>query len=103
MEIKKNEIYAIKLTCGQEIVAKVLEIGDDGFHLAAPLTIGQSQQGGMEFLPAMFTAEFGTEAFMHNVGIAMILPCRKDVKEAYKESIDPKKIVTQGKKQIITG
>jgi len=101
MEIKKDEIYAIKLTCGQEVVARITEITDDGYTLEAPLTIGQGNKG-MEFLPVMFTAEFGKPAVMKHIGIAMILPCREDVKEAWEASVDPKKIVTP-KKQIITG
>jgi len=103
MEIKENEIYAIKLTSGQEIVTKIVYIGEEGYNVEAPLTIGQGNNG-MEFLPAMFTAVFGAPALIHYVGVAMVLPCRDDVKEAYEESIKPQsEILTPGKKQIITG
>jgi len=106
MEIKADEIYSFKLTCGQEVVAKVLEIAEEGYHLDAPLTIGQGQNG-MEFLPVMFTAEFGTKGLLHYIGVALALPCREDVKEAYIESVKPQEeksgIITPGPKQIITG
>jgi len=103
MEIKKDEVYAFKLTCGQEVVARITDLTDDGYTLESPLTIGQGNKG-MEFLPVMFTAEFGKPAVLKHIGIAMILPCRDDVKEAYEESIKPQSdILTPGNKQIITG
>ena len=102
MEIKVGEVYSFKLTSGQEVIATVTEIADNGYYLDAPLTIGQGQQG-MEFMQVMFTTSFGGPAFLHATGISMVLPTREDVVEAYKESIDPSTVLKPVKKQIITG
>jgi hypothetical protein len=100
MEIKVAEIYAFKMTSGQEIVAKVESIDDEYYHVATPLTIGQGQQG-MEFLQAMFCAKIMEDSAMLKTSVSMVAPVRDDVKEAYEASINPSEIITPGKKQII--
>ena len=102
MEIKVGEIYSFKLTSGQEVVGKLETIDDDGYHLTAPLTIGQGNNG-MEFMQVMFTTAFGEPAKLYHAGISMVLPTRDDVKEAYEGSINPSEIIKPGPKQIITG
>ena len=102
MEIKVGEIYSFKLTSGQEVVGKVEQIDDDGYHLEEPLTIGQGQKG-MEFMQVMFTVDFGKPGKLYHTGISMVMPTREDVKEAYDQSIHPSTIVKPGPKQIITG
>lgn len=102
MEIKVGEIYSFKLTSGQEVIAIVTEITDKGYHLESPLTIGQGQKG-MEFMQVMFTTAFGEPAHLNDVGIALAMPTREDVKEAYRDSISTSTILKPGPKQIITG
>lgn len=104
MEIKKGEIYAMRLTNGQEIVAKINDISKTHYHMAAPLTIGQGQGGQMEFLPPLFCAAPAADAaiLIEQVGIAM--PAREDIIEVYEESIKPKSdVLMPTQKQIITG
>jgi len=102
MEIKVEEIYAFKMTSGQEIVAKVASMDDEYYHLASPLTIGQGQQG-MEFLDALFCAERFEDVAMLKTSVSIVAPARKDIQEVYKESVNPTQILTPGKEQIITG
>jgi hypothetical protein len=102
MEIKIDGIYSFKLHSGQEIIGKIISIDEDGYQLDAPLTIGQGQNG-MEFMPVMFTTALGDPAKMYFSGLAMTLPTREDVVEAYNESINPSSVLKPVTKQIITG
>ncbi len=45
MEIKVEEVYAFKMTSGQEIVATIESVDDEYYHLQSPLTLGQGQAG----------------------------------------------------------
>ncbi len=101
MKVEKGNAYAIKLTSGQELVGNVIDIDDEYYYLEKPLTIGQGQKG-MEFLPIMFTGIHLSDSPLRKTAVALLSPVRPDVLEAYKDSIDPKQIVTP-KKQIITG
>jgi len=103
IKVKQNGIYAFKMTSGQEIVGKIEDLDDDYYYIVAPLTIGQGQKG-MEFLPAMFCAEFLADTAMVRTSVAMVSPAREDVVVAYKESVAPQSAIIGGKpKQIITG
>ena len=104
MKIEKGKIYAFKMTSGQEIVGKILDIDDEIYYLDRPLTIGQGPKG-MELLPVMFTGKHLSNSCMYRHAIALASPIRDDVQKVYEESIDPDavKIITLVKKQIITG
>ena len=102
MEIKVDNIYAFKMTSGQEIVAKIASMDDEYYHLESPLTIGQGHQG-MEFLDAMFCAERFEDVAMLKTSVSIIAPARKDIQEVYKESVNPSKVLKPVTKQIITG
>ena len=102
MEIKIEEVYAFKMTSGQEIVAKITSWDDQYYYIAAPLTIGQGQ-AGMEFLPAMFCAPLMEDTAMTKSSVAMISPAREDIIEAYEASVNPSDVIKPRAKQIITG
>lgn len=100
MKIKEEEIYAFKMTSGQEIVAKLVSTDDEYYHVASPLTIGQGPEG-MEFLSAMFCTNQFEDMAMLKTSVSIIAPAREDIQEVYTASVNPSKIVTPGKKQII--
>jgi len=102
MEIKVGNIYAFKMTSGQEIVAKLSDMDDNYYHLAGPLTIAQGASG-MEFIPAMFCAAVGEDSLMLKTSVDFISNAREDIKEVYEESLNPSSVIKPGKKQIITG
>ena len=102
MEIKAGEIYAMRLINGQEIVARIEEIDDTHYHLAAPLTIGQGNAGQMEFQPPLFCAAPASDAAVLISQVGFTMAAREDIIEVYNQSINPSEIITP-KKQIITG
>ena len=102
MEIKVDNIYAFKMTSGQEIVAKIESIDDEYYHVLSPLTIGQGQ-AGMEFLQAMFCANLMEDTAVLKTSVSMIAPARDDVIVAYEDSINPSNVLKPVTKQIITG
>jgi len=102
MEIKIENIYAFKMTSGQEVVAKISSIDNDYYHLESPLTIGQGPNG-MEFLDAMFCAERFEDVAMLKLSVSIVAPARQDIQAVYEESVNPTQILKPGQKQIITG
>lgn len=99
MKIEKGNIYSFKLTSGQELVAKLVDFDNEYYHIEKPLTIGNGPKG-MEFLPVMVTAPLMEDSALRATAIAMVSPPREDVLESYKDSVDPKKILTPHKKII---
>jgi hypothetical protein len=100
MEIKENELYVFRLATGQEIIAKLTQIDDDGYHLDKPLTLMQGEQG-MQLAPITFSGAPLAPAVLSKDGI-MVTPIRDDLQEVYEKSVDPSEIITPSK-QIITG
>jgi len=100
-KIEIGIIYSFKLTSGQEIVGKLTEADDEFYYLEKPLTIGNGQHG-MTLMPVMMTGEALADSMVYKSSVAMVVPTRADVSEAYLESVDPSAIITPVK-QIITG
>ncbi len=55
-DIEINEVYTFKLSSGEELVGKVLEVSENILTLSHPLSVAPSHQG-MGLRPSMFTAE----------------------------------------------
>ena len=56
--MNEGEINTIKLTSGEEVVAKIMKIEDGMLVVKQPVSIGPSPNGGAPMLmPSMFTAE----------------------------------------------
>jgi hypothetical protein len=54
--LQNNQVYTLKLNSGEELIAKVVQSGDDWIHLEEPVSIAPTQQG-MQMIPSVFTAE----------------------------------------------
>ena len=52
--LTSGEVVSLKLSSGEEIVAKLVEDHADSYELAKPLTLSVSQQG-VGMIPFMFT------------------------------------------------
>lgn len=89
MEIEDGKIYSFKMNSGEEFVAKVLSLHNEAvipcYEIETPLSIGQTQNGP-GFVPASMTAEAEGIANVSLGSIAMMLPTREDVLDAYRES-----------------
>ena len=52
--METGKVYTFKLNSGEEMIAKVLEIGQTNVIITEPVSIAPSQQG-MQMIPSMFT------------------------------------------------
>ena len=86
MEIKVDEIYTFKLNSGEELVAKVIAIGDTMLTVAEPVSIGPSPQGGLGLVPSMFTYNNRENVRLNTNSIALTAETDENVKSKYIEA-----------------
>jgi hypothetical protein len=100
--MNEGEISTIKLTSGEEVVAKIMKIDDGVLVIKQPVSIGPNPNGGSPVLmPSMFTVEMDKDVILYGSAISMVAPTREDVKVAYIKATTG--IDVPAKKQIITG
>jgi hypothetical protein len=80
--MNEGEINTIKLTSGEEVVAKIIKIADGMLVIKQPVSIAPGPQSP-QLVPSMFTAELDQEVIMYATAIAMIAPTRGEVKASY--------------------
>lgn len=100
MEIRKDEIYTFKLSSGEEVVAKVLEVGDDFLTINEPVSIGPSPQGGLGLVPSMFTYNNREKVRLNTNSITLIGQTDDAVKTKYIEATTGLKVP---EKKVILG
>ena len=100
--MNEGEINTIKLTSGEEVVAKIMKVADGMLVVKHPVSIGPSPAGGAPMLvPSMYTAEMDKDVILYASAISMVAPTREDVKVSYIKATTG--IDVPAKKQIITG
>ena len=80
--MNEGEINTIKLTSGEEVVAKIVKIADGMLVIKQPVSIAPGPQN-MQLVPSMFTADLDQEVIMYATAIAMIAPTRGEIKASY--------------------
>lgn len=97
MILSANTIYSIKLTSGEELIAKVTNVYDTYITLVNPLSVAPGPQG-MGLIASMFTADPDSEITLNINTITMVAPSDSAVKSKYVEAttglvIPDKKII----------
>lgn len=81
--IKENDIATLKLTSGDEIVAKIIEIRDfQGYTISKPLGVMMAQQG-FGLVPWILTADPDTKIDIAHDAIAAITKTQDRVAKEY--------------------
>ena len=83
--METGKVYTFKLNSGEEMIAKVLEIGQNNFIITEPVSIAPSQQG-MQMIPSMFTAEQRGNVTLNTSAIAFYANTDDNIKDKYIES-----------------
>lgn len=99
MTIEPNEIYTFKLTTGEEVVAKVLEIHEDSLVIKTPISTVLSQQG-LQMMPTLFSSVMEQNVRLNKNAWVMVAVTRSDVRNSYIEATTG---IAPVNKQIITG
>ena len=100
MNVEKDKVYTFKLTNADEVVAKVVEVSDDSYILANPLSAVPTEKG-LQLIYTIFTGDPKENATINKTAVAMICQTREEVCDHYLEATTGLKPVR--KPQIIMG
>jgi hypothetical protein len=99
MKLETNNIYTFKLNTGEELIARIVEIGPDHMIIEHPILTVISQQG-LQMMPGLFSADLGQNVRLNNASWAMIAETRQDVRDSWIQATTG---IAPIRKQIITG
>jgi hypothetical protein len=85
MIVEKDKVYTFKLTNADEIVAKVVDITDDTYLVAQPLSAVPTEKG-LQLIYTVFTGNPKENAAINKTAIAMISQTREEVADHYLEA-----------------
>ena len=85
MIVEKDQVYTFKLTNADEVVAKVIDITDDSYVLAQPLSAVPTEKG-LQLIYTVFTGNPKENATINKTAIAMICQTREEVADHYLEA-----------------
>lgn len=85
MTVELTQVYTFKLTNADEIVAKVIEINNDHYVVAQPLSAIPSEKG-IQLIFTMFTGNPKENITINKSAIAMICQTREEVADHYLEA-----------------
>ena len=85
MQIEKNKVYTFKLTNADEVVGKVVDITDDSYIVAQPLSAVPTEKG-LQLIYTVFTGNPKEDATINKTAVAMICQTREEVGDHYLEA-----------------
>lgn len=97
MNIQTDKVYSLKMSNGEEIITKVVEVNDSWIAVTEPVSVAQGPQG-MGLIPSMFTAEQGKNIQINIKNVTMMAETEDNVRMKYIEAttgikVPEKKIV----------
>lgn len=100
MTLTPNEIYTIKLTTGEEVVARYVgPSAAGGLVIENPILCVLSPQG-LQMMPSMFSANLDQPVELNNTSWALIAPARTDVSNSWIQATTG---IAPATKKILTG
>ena len=97
--ISVDQILTIKLTSGEELVAKVVSVDPDSIQVTGPVSVAPGPQG-MGLVPSMFTADPALNVRINTNSVAMYVETDDNVRMKYIEATTGIKVP---EKKIIMG
>lgn len=85
IDLNTDEIYTLKLTSGEELVARILSFSDHWIRVSNPLSVAPGPQG-MALMPAMFTQESRAEPEINIATVTMFAVTDSAVRSKYLEA-----------------
>jgi len=90
--ITAGEVVTIKTTAGEEIVAKLIEDGDNGVKVSKPLCLTATKDG-IGLVPFLFTTDPDAEVTINRSTVMVLAPTVKDAADRYTEQTSGIKLV----------
>ena len=85
MIVEKDKVYTFKLTNADEIVGKIVDITDESYIVAQPLSAVPTEKG-IQLIFTVFTGNPKENATINKTAIAMICQTREEVGDHYLEA-----------------
>jgi hypothetical protein len=86
MQLEKELIYTIKISNGDEIVTKIIDIDEQGnFLISKPLTVVPGPQG-IQMIMSLFTANPDKTMTLNKTACSMVALARDEVRDSYIEA-----------------
>ena len=85
MIVEKDKVYTFKLTNADEVVGKVVEITDEAYVVAQPLSAVPTEKG-LQLIYTVFTGDSKENATLNKTAVAMICQTREEVGDHYLEA-----------------
>jgi len=98
-KIKTDEIYTLKLSSGEEIIAKIVSDSEDDYEVVHPIMVVVSQHG-LQLMPGLFTNNNDEFVTINKGSCVMLGITREDIKSKWIEATTG---ITTEPKQILTG
>ena len=96
MIVEKDRVYTFKLTNADEIVGKIVDITDESYIVAQPLSAVPTEKG-IQLIFTVFTGNPKENATINKTAIAMICQTREEVGDHYLEATTGLKPVRNSK------
>lgn len=80
--LTEGEVVSIKLTSGEEVIAKFVSESSDGYKVSKPLVLSMNQQG-IGMIPFMFTLSPDKDVMIFKHSISVINNCDKMFADQY--------------------
>ena len=81
-KIEHGTVVSLKITSGEELVAKLDAFGSDEVRLSKPFTLAVTPQG-IAFVPFLIGADENAKVSIKHPNVIAITPSREEVKSAY--------------------
>jgi hypothetical protein len=98
MTLEVGQVYTFKMNSGEELIAKVTALDNNGYvTISEPVSIAPGQKG-MQMIPSMFTADPGGDVTLNTNSVAIFAITEDSIKMKYIEAttgiqIPDKKII----------
>lgn len=85
MKVEVDQVYTLKISNGDEIVAKIVEEDDNTYTVIKPLTVIPGPQG-INMMNSLFTANPDKSITINKQQVSLIAPSRDEVCDSYIEA-----------------
>jgi hypothetical protein len=99
MKLETGKIFTMKLTSGEELIGRIVDINDSTIELSEPVSVAPGPQG-MGLVPSLFTSERGKNVVVNRVAVTMWCATDDAIQSKYIEATTG---ITTPSKKIIMG
>ena len=85
MKIEADNVYTFKLTNADEVVGKIVEIHDEYYVVAQPLSAVPTEKG-IQLIYTVFTGNPKENITINKSAVAMVCQTREDIGDHYLEA-----------------